>query len=104
MIKRIGDQVEIRHYAANAQWISADDARVSVYVIRTDEALVQLKHAVELTKNDATVFDHLADVLLKLGKTDEALLALRRAKELDPDNKGISEKLHKLDGSQSAAH
>jgi tetratricopeptide (TPR) repeat protein len=71
---------------------------------RTEEALVQLKHAVELTKDDATVFDHLADVLLKLGKTDEALLALRRAKKLDPDNKGVSEKLRKLDGSQSAAH
>ena len=71
---------------------------------RTDEALVQLKRAVMITKDDATVFDHLADVLLKLGKTEEALLALRRAKELDPDNKGISEKLQKLNGNQSAAH
>jgi tetratricopeptide (TPR) repeat protein len=71
---------------------------------RTDEALVQLQRAVTVTKDDAVVFDHLADVLLKLGKTDEALLALRRAKELDPDNKGISEKLQKLNDNQSAAH
>ena len=71
---------------------------------RTEDALVQLRHAVELIKDDAILYDHLADVLLKLGKTDEALIALRHAKELDPENKGISEKLEKLNANQSAAH
>lgn len=71
---------------------------------RNEEALVQLRRAVELVKDDPVVLDHLADVLLKLGKTDEAITVLRRASELEPNNKGISEKLQKLKGNQSAAH
>ena len=71
---------------------------------RSEEALVQLRRATELVKDDPVVLDHLADVLLKLGKTDEATTVLRRASELEPNNKGISEKLQKLKGNQSAAH
>jgi tetratricopeptide (TPR) repeat protein len=71
---------------------------------RDEEALMQLQRAIELVKDDAVVFDHLADVLLKLGKTDEAIAALRRASELDPGNQQITDKLHKLNASQSAAH
>jgi Flp pilus assembly protein TadD len=71
---------------------------------RNEEAVVQLRHAVELLKDEADVYGHLADVLLKLGKPDEALTALRRANELEPDNKEISEKLQKLKSNQSAVH
>ena len=71
---------------------------------RDEEAVTPLRRAVTLIKDDAVVFDHLADVLVKLGKTDEAITLLHRANELEPDNKEISEKLHKLTGKQSALH
>jgi Flp pilus assembly protein TadD len=71
---------------------------------RNEEALVQLRHAVDLIKDDATLCGHLADVLLKVGKTEEALSVLRHASELEPGNKEISDKLQKLKSNQSAVH
>src|ERR1039458_6362186 len=65
---------------------------------RNEEALVQLRRAVDLIKDDATLCGHLADVLLKVGKTEEALAVLHHASELDPVNKEISEKFQKLNG------
>jgi cytochrome c-type biogenesis protein CcmH/NrfG len=63
-----------------------------------------MRRATEYMKDDATVLDHLAEVLLKLGKTDEAISILRKANKLEPDNKDVSGRLQQLTGNQSAAH
>ena len=71
---------------------------------RDAEALPQLRHAVELLdkdakrdkedhQDDAVVYDHLADVLLKLDKRAEAIVVWKRALKLDPANKEIAAKL-----------
>jgi tetratricopeptide (TPR) repeat protein len=64
---------------------------------RTAEALPPLRHAIELLKEpDDTVFDHLADVLLKLGKKEEAITYLKRAVASNPKNQALAEKLKTL--------
>jgi len=62
-----------------------------------EEALKHLQRAANLSAKepDATIFDHLAEVLLKLNRRAEALQALRKAAELEPDNKTIADKLKK---------
>ena len=63
-----------------------------------------MRHAVELLdkdakrdkedhQDDAVVYDHLADVLLKLDKRAEAIAVWKRALKLDPANKEIAAKL-----------
>jgi len=74
---------------------------VSVWVLfklgRNDEALAQLRRAVDLIKDDADpCAATLADVLLKVGKTEEALTVLHHASELEPGNKRFPKKLQKL--------
>jgi len=74
---------------------------------RYEEALPQLQHAVEAIKkedqqDDATVLNHLAEVLIKLGKRDEAIDAWRRALKVDPDNKDIAGKLQKYSTDHTA--
>ena len=44
---------------------------------------------------DAVVYDHLAEVLWKLGKNTEAIAAWKRALELDPGNQSINDKLQR---------
>jgi tetratricopeptide (TPR) repeat protein len=61
------------------------------------EAYKHLKRAAELIGDDAIVFDHVADALIKLGREKEAIQYLRKALELEPDNKGIREKLQRLE-------
>jgi tetratricopeptide (TPR) repeat protein len=73
---------------------------------RSEEALPHLRRAVELLEKDtkrskedrledAVVYDHLADVLMKLGKTAEAIQTWKRAVAIDPGNKEIAGKLEK---------
>lgn len=70
---------------------------------RDAEALPHLQRAVELLekdlsrdkeerREDAIVYDHLAEVLLKAGNRAEAIRQWQRARELDPDNKDIAGK------------
>jgi tetratricopeptide (TPR) repeat protein len=75
---------------------------------RYEEALPNLQRAVTLMKKedeqeDATVLDHLAEVLLKLNKRDEAVDAWRRALKVDPDNKDIAGKLQKYNANHPPA-
>lgn len=63
---------------------------------RAKEALPHLRRAAELTKDDATVFEHLADVFLQLGEREEALKHLKHAVELDRENKDLAGKLQRL--------
>ena len=71
---------------------------------RDADALPQLRRAVELLEkdtkrdeeerqDDAVVYDHLADVLLKLNKRAEAIAVWKRAVKIDPGNKDIAAKL-----------
>jgi tetratricopeptide (TPR) repeat protein len=69
---------------------------------RPAEALLHLQRAVTLMakeekkerQEDATLLDHLADVLNALGKRAEALKLWERALKAEPDNKAIATKLH----------
>jgi len=63
---------------------------------RSAEALpLQLK-AMELTKEpDATLHEHLGDILLKLGRKEEARKAWQRAQELEPKPE-VAEKIRQL--------
>lgn len=81
---------------------------------RTDEALPALRRSIELLEKDdkrdaedkledAVVYDHLAEVLLKMGKREDAILIWKRATQIDPANKEITEKLQKYNADHSAA-
>jgi len=50
----------------------------------------------DAAKEDATVFEHLADIYLKLGKKDLAREQLRKGLEIEPKNKSVAEKLKTL--------
>jgi tetratricopeptide (TPR) repeat protein len=50
----------------------------------------------DAAKEDATVFEHLADIYLKLGKKDLAREQLRKGIEIEPKNKSVAEKLKTL--------
>jgi len=50
----------------------------------------------DAAKEDATVFEHLADIYLKLGKKDLAREQLRKGVEVEPKNKSVAEKLKAL--------
>ena len=52
----------------------------------------------DAAKEDATVFEHLADIYLKLGKKDLAREQLRKGLEVEPQNKSVAEKLRALGG------
>ncbi|MFZ2643950.1 MAG: tetratricopeptide repeat protein [Verrucomicrobiia bacterium] len=55
----------------------------------------------DAAKEDATVFEHLADIYLKLGKKDLAREQLRKGIGIEPNNKSVAEKLKMLgDGPQ----
>jgi tetratricopeptide (TPR) repeat protein len=50
----------------------------------------------DAAKDDATVFEHLADIYLKMGKKDLAREQLRKGLEIEPKNKSCAEKLKTL--------
>ncbi len=50
----------------------------------------------DAAKEDATVFEHLADIYLKLGKKDLAREQLRKGLGIEPNNKSVAEKLKAL--------
>jgi tetratricopeptide (TPR) repeat protein len=52
----------------------------------------------DAAKEDATVFEHLADIYLKLGKKDLAREQLRKGLEIEPQNKSVGEKFKALGG------
>jgi tetratricopeptide (TPR) repeat protein len=70
---------------------------------RPAEALPHLRRAVELQakepvqeqREDATLLDHLAEILATLGKRDEAIALWERALKIEPGNKAIAEKLQR---------
>ena len=55
----------------------------------------------DAAKEDATVFEHLADIYLKLGKKDLAREQLRKGLQIEPQNKSVAEKLKALGGDPS---
>ncbi len=67
---------------------------------KTTEAKEQFTKALkflrpEKHKDDAVIYDHLAEVYLKLEQKPEALSQWEKAAELDPDNKSYIDKLQK---------
>lgn len=74
-------------------------------------ALPELQRAIELLEKetdrepedkleDAVVYDHLAEVQLKLGKSTEAIQTWKRAAAIDPANKDVAAKLRQLTGDK----
>jgi tetratricopeptide (TPR) repeat protein len=58
------------------------------------DALAQLRKAEgKLKEPDPTVFEHLGDVLDKLGQREEAVGYWKKAAELDPKNEELARKL-----------
>ncbi|SDU16641.1 Tetratricopeptide repeat-containing protein [Verrucomicrobium sp. GAS474] len=57
------------------------------------EAAANLQKAAEITGNDATVLNHLADTLAKLGKADDARKVLQKILSKEPDNAEARKKL-----------
>ena len=63
------------------------------------QAQEQLEKAVQFLKtrqkDDAVIYDHLAQVLMKMGRKDDAVAQWKKALELDPANKDYAEKIQK---------
>jgi tetratricopeptide (TPR) repeat protein len=56
----------------------------------------------DAAKEDATVFEHLADVYLKLGKKKDAIEQLKKALQVEPEKKTAAEKLKALESKAPA--
>ncbi|MCX7824117.1 MAG: tetratricopeptide repeat protein [Verrucomicrobiae bacterium] len=71
---------------------------------RTYEALRYLNEAAktDAAKEDAAIFEHLAEVYLKMGRKDLAREHLQKGLQVEPGNKKIAEKLKALETGASA--
>lgn len=62
------------------------------------EALVHMEWATRLVPNDPTIFEHLGDIYLQLGKGDQARDSYRKALELNPEEtEDLQRKLQSLE-------
>lgn len=61
-----------------------------------EKAVEYLEYAARLLGHDPTIFDHLGEAYLKLGRVDQAEAAWHRALELDPELEDIKRKLESL--------
>ncbi len=70
---------------------------------RLREALKFVSEAAqtEAAKEDATVFEHLAEIHLKMGRKDLALEQLRKGLKVEPDNKKVADQLKQLEGKSA---
>jgi tetratricopeptide (TPR) repeat protein len=63
------------------------------------QAQDQLEKAIQFLKtkqkDDAVIYDHLAQVLVKMGHKDDAVAQWKKALELDPANKGYADNIQK---------
>jgi tetratricopeptide (TPR) repeat protein len=59
---------------------------------RLDEALVEMKRAVSLVKDDPVLYEHLGEVHLKQHQLQEAKEAWIHSLELDPSNVKLMER------------
>jgi len=68
------------------------------------EALKHLRAAAktDAAKEDATIFEHLADVYVKLGKKKDAIEHLQKALQIEPDKQSAIEKLKALQSQPPA--
>jgi tetratricopeptide (TPR) repeat protein len=71
---------------------------------RTYEALRYLNEAAktDAAKEDAAIFEHLAEVHLKMGRKDLAREQLRKGLQVEPGNKKVAEKLKALEAGAPA--
>ena len=60
---------------------------------RIKEAISDLERAVDLTKGDAEISEHLADVYLKVGRSKEALQVYKDARDNLVDSKESEDKI-----------
>ncbi len=63
---------------------------------RYDEASEALEEALELVNDDPTVIEHLGDVYAARHLIRKAIKQYKRALEFAPEQKGLTEKIHKL--------
>jgi len=60
---------------------------------RYDEALIQLKTACKIFSGDATIWEHLGDIYLKLGNPTAAREQWLKALELSPESEHLNERI-----------
>jgi tetratricopeptide (TPR) repeat protein len=84
---------ENSYYLDSLGWVYF---RQGKYPLAKEQFVKALKFLQEKKrKDDAVIYDHLGETLLKLGERTEALGQWRKAVELDPDNKDYAAKLRK---------
>ena len=67
------------------------------------DALRELKRAVDRTKEDPVILEHLGDAYLKNGLDNEALVAWEKALKIDPTADGVKKKVDELQERRSRA-
>jgi Tfp pilus assembly protein PilF len=83
---------ENAYYLDSMGWV---DYRQGRYTSARDHLVRSIKALKTSQKEDAVIFDHLAEVFLKLEERTAALEQWDKALKLDPDNKAIREKREK---------
>lgn len=68
---------------------------------RYEEALKILLDAAAKVKNDAVIWEHLGDTYTKLKDSRQAVAAYGKSLSVDPRNRGVSEKMKKLETGES---
>lgn len=87
------------YYLDSLGWVFYRQSRFTEAKDTFDKALKLLPEKKE--KDDAVIFDHLAETEIKLGQTDDAVAQWKQAVELDPDNKDFAAKLQKYQPASS---
>jgi tetratricopeptide (TPR) repeat protein len=81
------------YYLDSLGWVYFRESRYPIAKEQFQKAVSLLPE--KKVKDDAVVYDHLAQTEVKLGQTDDAVLQWKKAAELDPDNKDFAAELQK---------
>jgi Tfp pilus assembly protein PilF len=86
------------YYLDSLGWVFYQKGQYKDAQTQLEKAIKDLKTS---TKDDAVVYDHLAEVLSKMGKKDEAQAQWEKASQMDPENKKYLEKIQKAKTTDS---
>jgi Tfp pilus assembly protein PilF len=89
---------ENSYYLDSLGWVFYQKAQYQDARQQFEKAIKFLKTTV---KDDAVIYEHLAETLIKLGLKDEAADKWEKASKLDPENKKYLEKIQKDKPSSS---
>ena len=100
LIKRAVDlEPDNGAYLDSLGWVFYRQGRFDQAKDSFDKAIKLLPEKKE--KDDAVIFDHLAETDLKTNHPDDAVAQWKLAVQLDPDNKDFAAKLHKYETPSS---